>query len=181
MQAVVSILLLHSSLLLPRNNNLLLDKGLALLHNVSCYFTICCLTVVLCYWTKAFDYFTITFCHSTIPFRYSIIALFYDGQGITKELEFPFIISCLLQTHTAWLACFQLISVDVMHLLICLQQLENDISEHQSMFSGLNETGQNIIADLEPGEVLTALQSKLDDMNDRWISLGVRVVDIRDR
>ena len=49
------------------------------------------------------------------------------------------------------------------------------------MFSSLNDTGQNIIADLEPGEVLTALQSKLDDMNDRWISLGVRVVDIRDR
>ena len=49
------------------------------------------------------------------------------------------------------------------------------------MFSTLNETGQNIIADLEPGEVLTALQSKLDDMNDRWNSLGVRVVDIRDR
>lgn len=35
--------------------------------------------------------------------------------------------------------------------------------------------------DLEPGEVRTALQSKLDDMNDRWNSLGVRVVDIRDR
>ena len=65
---------------------------------------------------------------------------------------------------------------------ICfLQQLEEDISDHQSMFSTLNETGQNIIADLEPGEVLTALQSKLDDMNDRWNSLGVRVVDIRDR
>ncbi|XP_065057528.1 dystrophin-like isoform X3 [Rhopilema esculentum] len=62
-----------------------------------------------------------------------------------------------------------------------LAQLEEDISDHQSMFSTLNETGQNIIADLEPGEVLTALQSKLDDMNDRWNSLGVRVVDIRDR
>ncbi len=49
------------------------------------------------------------------------------------------------------------------------------------MFGNLNETGQQIISDLEPGEVLTALQSKLDDMNDRWNSLGVRVVDIRDR
>ena len=49
------------------------------------------------------------------------------------------------------------------------------------MFSGLNEEGQHIMADLEPGEVLTALQSKLDDMNDRWNSLEVRVVDIRDR
>jgi len=35
--------------------------------------------------------------------------------------------------------------------------------------------------DLEAGEVRTALQSKLDDMNDRWNSLGVRVIDIRDR
>lgn len=49
------------------------------------------------------------------------------------------------------------------------------------MFHGLNDTGKQIMADLEAGEVRTALQSKLDDMNDRWNSLGVRVVDIRDR
>ena len=49
------------------------------------------------------------------------------------------------------------------------------------MFQGLNQTGNQIMMDLEVGEVRTALQSKLDDMNDRWNSLGVRVVDIRDR
>ena len=49
------------------------------------------------------------------------------------------------------------------------------------MFQGLNETGNQIMMDLEAGEVQIALQSKLDDMNDRWNSLGVRVVDIRDR
>lgn len=49
------------------------------------------------------------------------------------------------------------------------------------MFRSLNETGNQIMVDLEAGEVRTALQSKLDDMNDRWNSLGVRVLDIRDR
>lgn len=49
------------------------------------------------------------------------------------------------------------------------------------MFRTLNETGTQIMLDLEPGEVRTALQSKLDDMNDRWSSLGLRVVDIRER
>lgn len=51
----------------------------------------------------------------------------------------------------------------------------------QPIFHGLNETGHQIMVDLEAGEVRTALQSKLDDMNDRWNSLGVRVIDIRDR
>ena len=49
------------------------------------------------------------------------------------------------------------------------------------MFQSLNDTGNQIMVDLEQGEVRTALQSKLDDMNDRWNSLGLRVVDIRDR
>eukprot|EP00794_Sanderia_malayensis_P000391 gene391-1025_t len=71
--------------------------------------------------------------------------------------------------------------IDMDELQKELVQLEDDIDQHQSMFGNLNETGQQIISDLEPGEVLTALQSKLDDMNDRWNSLGVRVVDIRDR
>ena len=62
-----------------------------------------------------------------------------------------------------------------------LKELEEDIASHQSMFHSLNETGNQIMVDLEAGEVRTALQSKLDDMNDRWNSLGVRVVDIRDR
>ena len=62
-----------------------------------------------------------------------------------------------------------------------LKELEEDIASHQSMFQSLNETGNQIMVDLEAGEVRTALQSKLDDMNDRWNSLGVRVVDIRDR
>ena len=62
-----------------------------------------------------------------------------------------------------------------------IQELEDDIASHQVMFNGLNDTGKQILVDLEAGEVKTALQSKLDDMNDRWNSLGVRVVDIRDR
>ncbi|XP_057306952.1 utrophin-like isoform X3 [Hydractinia symbiolongicarpus] len=60
-------------------------------------------------------------------------------------------------------------------------ELEEDIASHQVMFRSLNETGNQIMVDLEAGEVRTALQSKLDDMNDRWNSLGVRVLDIRDR
>nr|XP_012563309.1 unnamed protein product [Hydra vulgaris] len=59
--------------------------------------------------------------------------------------------------------------------------LEEDIALHQAMFQSLNDTGNQIMMDLEQGEVRTALQSKLDDMNDRWNSLGLRVVDIRDR
>ena len=37
------------------------------------------------------------------------------------------------------------------------------------------------MADLSLGEVLTALQSKLDDMNDRWNSLNARTVDVGDK
>lgn len=37
------------------------------------------------------------------------------------------------------------------------------------------------MSDLSPGEVLTALQSKLDDMNDRWNSLNARAVDVGDK
>lgn len=49
------------------------------------------------------------------------------------------------------------------------------------MFASLNENGQLIMAEMEPGDVLTAVQAKLDDMNDRWQSLNVRTLDIRDR
>ena len=35
------------------------------------------------------------------------------------------------------------------------------------MFASLNENGQQIMAEMEPGDVLTAVQAKLDDMNDR--------------
>ena len=37
------------------------------------------------------------------------------------------------------------------------------------------------MADLALGEVLTALQSKLDDMNDRWNSLKSRSVGVGDK
>lgn len=49
------------------------------------------------------------------------------------------------------------------------------------MFASLNENGQLIMAEMEPGDILTAVQAKLDDMNDRWQSLNVRTLDIRDR
>ena len=61
------------------------------------------------------------------------------------------------------------------------QALECDINAHQDTFASLNETGQVVMADLAPGEVLTALQSKLDDMNDRWNSLNARSVDVGDK
>merc|ERR1719427_1788152 len=59
--------------------------------------------------------------------------------------------------------------------------LEGDISSNQAMFKRLNETSNAIMTTLEEGEVKTALQLKLDDMNDRWSSLGLHMVDIRDR
>lgn len=101
-----------------------------------------------------------------------------------------------------------------------MQFLEDDINGHQEMFASLNENGQQIMAEMEPGDVLTAVQAKLDDMNDRcqlhpfsfdyqiskkfrrkcvvtlmfpnlafhcrpvidrWQSLNVRTLDIRDR
>ena len=49
------------------------------------------------------------------------------------------------------------------------------------MFKRLKETSEAILVTLDEGEVKTALQSKLDDMNDRWGSLGLHMVDIRDR
>ena len=49
------------------------------------------------------------------------------------------------------------------------------------MFASLNENGQLIMAEMETGDVLTAVQAKLDDMNDRWQSLNVRTLGIRDR
>lgn len=49
------------------------------------------------------------------------------------------------------------------------------------MFASLNENGHLIMEEMEQGDVLTAVQSKLDDMNDRWQSLNVRTLDIRDR
>lgn len=49
------------------------------------------------------------------------------------------------------------------------------------MFASLNENGQLIMAEMDSGDVLTAVQAKLDDMNDRWQSLNVRTLDIRDR
>ena len=61
------------------------------------------------------------------------------------------------------------------------QFLEDDINGHQEMFASLNENGQLIMAEMETGDVLTAVQAKLDDMNDRWQSLNVRTLDIRDR
>lgn len=62
-----------------------------------------------------------------------------------------------------------------------LKFLEDDINGHQEMFASLNENGQLIMAEMETGDVLTAVQAKLDDMNDRWQSLNVRTLDIRDR
>jgi dystrophin len=62
-----------------------------------------------------------------------------------------------------------------------LQNLEEDINTHQEMFASLNENGQHMITEMEPGDVLTAVQSKLDDINDRWQSLNVRTMDMRDR
>lgn len=59
--------------------------------------------------------------------------------------------------------------------------LEDDINGHQEMFASLNENGQLIMAEMETGDVLTAVQAKLDDMNDRWQSLNVRTLGIRDR
>jgi len=59
--------------------------------------------------------------------------------------------------------------------------LEDDINGHQEMFASLNENGQLIMAEMDSGDVLTAVQAKLDDMNDRWQSLNVRTLDIRDR
>ena len=53
------------------------------------------------------------------------------------------------------------------HSDIALQFLEDDINGHQEMFASLNENGQQIMAEMEPGDVLTAVQAKLDDMNDR--------------
>ena len=64
---------------------------------------------------------------------------------------------------------------------ISLQALESDVNAHQDTFASLNETGQVVMADLAPSEVLTALQSKLDDMNDRWNSLNARSVDVGDK
>ena len=64
---------------------------------------------------------------------------------------------------------------------LSFQSLEDDINGHQEMFASLNENGQLIMAEMEPGDVLTAVQAKLDDMNDRWQSLNVRTLDIRDR
>lgn len=49
-----------------------------------------------------------------------------------------------------------------------MQFLEDDINGHQEMFASLNENGQQIMAEMEPGDVLTAVQAKLDDMNDRY-------------
>ena len=59
--------------------------------------------------------------------------------------------------------------------------LEDDINAHQDTFASLNETGQVVMTDLAAGEILTALQSKLDDMNDRWNSLNARSVDVGDK
>ena len=41
------------------------------------------------------------------------------------------------------------------------------------MFASLNENGQQIMAEMEPGDVLTAVQAKLDDMNDRYVANSV--------
>ena len=68
-----------------------------------------------------------------------------------------------------------------MYVLSLPQALERDINAHQDTFASLNENGQVVMADLAPGEVLTALQSKLDDMNDRWNSLNARAVDVGDK
>ncbi|XP_048577310.1 dystrophin isoform X2 [Nematostella vectensis] len=62
-----------------------------------------------------------------------------------------------------------------------IKNLEEDINNHQEMFASLNENGHHIMTEMEPGDTLTAVQSKLDDMNDRWQSLNVRTIDIRDR
>lgn len=53
------------------------------------------------------------------------------------------------------------------HVDFGFQFLEDDINGHQEMFASLNENGQQIMAEMEPGDVLTAVQAKLDDMNDR--------------
>lgn len=49
------------------------------------------------------------------------------------------------------------------------------------MFASLNENGQHMITEMEPGDVLTAVQTKLDDINDRWQTLNVRTLEMRDR
>ena len=56
---------------------------------------------------------------------------------------------------------------------VCFQFLEDDINGHQEMFASLNENGQQIMAEMEPGDVLTAVQAKLDDMNDRYVANSV--------
>jgi len=78
-----------------------------------------------------------------------------------------------LETHSAFLENWSPFQVKVFflenatHSDIGLQFLEDDINGHQEMFASLNENGQQIMAEMEPGDVLTAVQAKLDDMNDR--------------
>ena len=54
-----------------------------------------------------------------------------------------------------------------------------DINNRHETFASLNETGQTVMCDLESGEVLAGLQSKLDDINDRGSSLNARLIDVR--
>ena len=67
-----------------------------------------------------------------------------------------------------------MISRELTCFAIGLQFLEDDINGHQEMFASLNENGQLIMAEMEPGDVLTAVQAKLDDMNDRCQSHSLK-------
>ncbi|XP_013413171.1 dystrophin isoform X2 [Lingula anatina] len=60
------------------------------------------------------------------------------------------------------------------------QDLQTEIDSHQYAFEKLNGTGHQLVRNLEPDEAST-LQRRLEEMNQRWIKLQNKSLEIRSR
>ena len=60
-----------------------------------------------------------------------------------------------------------------------MQDLQCEIEAHQHAFESLNTTGRQMVRNAETKEEGPVLQQRLDDMNQRWVRLKTKSVEIR--
>ena len=60
-----------------------------------------------------------------------------------------------------------------------VQDLQSEIEAHQHAFESINTTGRHMVRNAETKEEGPELQERLDTMNQRWVQLKTKSVEIR--
>lgn len=63
--------------------------------------------------------------------------------------------------------------------IICLQDLQSEIETHRDVYASLTGTGRRLLSSLSSQEDAVMLQSRLDEMNQRWHHLKDKSMAIR--